>query len=62
MAFIRKRDDGSTLDVLAANAAMIAGVLVGMYAFYAYWITRLTLAREPLRTPAGVRRCATNIF
>jgi hypothetical protein len=34
-----KKDDGFTLDELAANAVMIAGVLVGIYAIYAYWIT-----------------------
>ncbi len=38
MAFIRKRDDGTILDA-AANAVMIAGLLVGIYAIYAYWIT-----------------------
>jgi hypothetical protein len=37
MAFIRKKD-GSMLDA-AANAVMIAGLLVGIYAIYAYWIT-----------------------
>jgi hypothetical protein len=39
LASIQKREGRSTLDELAANAVMIAGVLVGIYAFYAYWIT-----------------------
>jgi hypothetical protein len=38
LASFEKEDDGSTLDA-AANALMIAGLLVGMYAIYAYWIT-----------------------
>jgi hypothetical protein len=39
LASFEKEDDGSTFDELAANAVMIAGVLVGMYAICAYWIT-----------------------
>jgi hypothetical protein len=39
LASFEKEDDGSTLDELAAAGLMIAGVLVGMYALYAYWIT-----------------------
>ena len=39
LASIQKHEGGSTLDELAANAVMIAGVLIGMYAIYAYWIT-----------------------
>ncbi len=38
VAISEKNEDGSMLDA-AANALMIAGVLVGTYAIYAYWIT-----------------------
>jgi hypothetical protein len=39
LASIQKHEGGSPLDELAANAVMIAGVLVGVYAIYAYSIT-----------------------
>jgi hypothetical protein len=39
LASLEKEVDGSTLGELAASGLMIAGVLVGMYAIYAYWIT-----------------------
>jgi hypothetical protein len=38
VAISEKNEDGWMLDA-AANALMIAGVLVGIQAFYAYWIT-----------------------
>ena len=37
-SFQKKKDVGSMLDA-AATAVMIAGVLVGVYAFYGYWTT-----------------------
>jgi hypothetical protein len=38
LALIEKKDDGSTRDELVATAMIFAGVLVGIYAFCAYWI------------------------
>jgi hypothetical protein len=38
LALIEKKDSGSTLDELLATAMIIAGVLIGSYAFWAYWI------------------------